>query len=122
MPTTNTPSSTAPSCGPTSTAPAHPKKDDDHAIGRSKGGLSTKIHALVDALGNPLSFLLTARQTHDLAGADALVPQMAADLLIADKAFDADERVIRPLASAGKAAVIPPRKNRRPSREFDRDL
>ena len=66
--------------------------------------------------------MLTARQTHDLAGADALVPQMAADLLIADKAFDADERVIRPLASAGKAAVIPPRKNRRPSREFDRDL
>ena len=98
------------------------KKDPDQAIGRSRGGLSTKIHALVDALGNPLSFLLTARQTHDLAGADALVPQMAADLLIADKAFDADERVIRPLASAGKAAVIPPRKNRRPSREFDRDL
>jgi transposase len=35
-----------------------PKKDDDQAIGRSKGGLSTKIHALVDALGNPLRFLL----------------------------------------------------------------
>ena len=34
--------------------PARQKKDDDHAIGRSKGGLSTKIHALVDALGNPL--------------------------------------------------------------------
>ena len=33
-----------------------PKKDDDQAIGRSKGGLSTKIHALVDALGNPLRF------------------------------------------------------------------
>src|SRR6516164_6363320 len=79
-----------------------PKKDDDHAIGRSKGGLSTKIHDLVDA--------------------DALLPQMAADLLIADKAFDADEWVIRPLASAGKAAVIPPRKNRRPGRDFDRDL
>ena len=47
---------------------------------------------------------------------------MTADLLIADKAFDADERVIRPLASAGKAAVIPPRKHRRPSRDFDRDL
>jgi len=113
---------TAPSCGRTSTAPAHPKKDDDYAIGRSKGGLSTKIHALVDALGNPLSFFLTPGQTHDLAGADALLPQMAADLLIADKAFDADERGIRVLASAGKAAVIPPRKHRRPGRNFDRDL
>ena len=38
-----------------------PKKDDDQAIGRSKGGLSPKIHALVDALGNPLRFLLTPR-------------------------------------------------------------
>ena len=32
---------------------------DQEAIGRSKGGLSTKIHAVVDALGNPLSFHLT---------------------------------------------------------------
>ena len=76
---------TVPSCAPTSTAPAHPKKDDDKAIGRSKGGLSTKIHALVDALGNPLRFLLTPGQAHDLTGADALLPQMAAEVLIADK-------------------------------------
>ena len=39
------------------------KKDgEDQAIGRSKGGLSTKIHAMVDALGNPLGFFLTAGQ------------------------------------------------------------
>src|SRR5215471_11963234 len=57
-PTTNTPCSTARSCGRTSTAPALPKKDEDQAIGQSRGGLSTKIHALVDALGNPLAFLL----------------------------------------------------------------
>ena len=53
--------------------------------------MSTKIHALVDALGNPLRFLLTAGQAHDLTGADALLPQMAAEVLIADKAYDADE-------------------------------
>jgi transposase len=94
---------------PISTAPGYPKKDDDQAIGRSKGGLSTKIHALVDALGNPLRFLLTAGQVHDLTGADALLPQMAAEVLIADKAYDADERVLEPLASAGKSTVIPPR-------------
>jgi transposase len=98
------------------------KKDQDQAIGRSRGGLSTKIHALVDALGNPLAFLLTAGQAHDLAGADALLPRMAAGRLIADKAFDADARVLEPLARAGKSAVIPPRPNRLTPREFDRHL
>ena len=98
------------------------KKDQDQAIGRSRGGLSTKIHALVDALGNPLAFLLTGGQAHDLAGADALLPHMAAGRLIADKAFDADARVLEPLAQAGKSAVIPPRPNRLTPREFDRHL
>ena len=98
------------------------KKDRDQAIGRSRGGLSTKIHALVDALGNPLAFLLTAGQAHDLAGADELLPHMAASRLIADKAFDADARVLEPLARAGKSAVIPPRPNRLTPREFDRHL
>jgi hypothetical protein len=48
--------------------------------------LSTKIHAMVDALGNPLAFFLTAGQAHDLEGADAL-SQMQADTLLADKAW-----------------------------------
>ena len=91
-------------------------------MGRSRGGLSTKIHALVDALGNPLRFVLTPGQVHDLAGADALLPHMVADLLIADRAFDADSRVLEPLAAAGKSAVIPPRPNRVAPREFDREL
>lgn len=66
--------------------------------------------------------LLTPGQAHDLTGADALLPQMAADLLIADKAYDADARVIEPLAKAGKSAVIPLRRNRTTARPFDRDL
>ena len=103
-------------------APVRSKKDQDQAIGRSRGGLSTKIHALVDALGNPLAFLLTAGQAHDRAGADALLPHMAADRLIAAKAFDADARVLQPLARAGKSAVIPPRPDRLTPREFDRHL
>ena len=47
---------------------------------------------------------------------------MQADTLIADKAFDADKRVIEPLSAAGKTVVIPPRSNRRSPRSFDRDL
>ena len=98
------------------------KKAEDQALGRSRGGLSTKIHALVDALGNPLRFLLTPGQAHDWAGADALLPHMTANLLIADRAFDADRRVLDPLAAVGKSAVIPPRPNRLIPREFDREL
>ena len=84
--------------------------------------MSTKIHALVDALGNPVGFFLTGGQTHDLVGADHLLPSMEAETLIADKAFDADERVLAPLAAAGKSAVIPQKANRRQHRDFDREL
>ena len=86
--------------------------------------MSTKIHALVDALGNPLRFLLTPGQAHDLTGADALLPQMAAEVLIADKAYDADDRVLKPLASAenlpssrrGKTELRPASSMRRSTR------
>jgi transposase len=76
----------------------------------------------VDALGNPTGFHLTGGQEHDLTGADALLPGLEADALIADKAFDADQRVLEPLAEAGKTAVIPPRKTRKTPRAFDKDL
>ena len=76
----------------------------------------------MDALGNPLKIVLTARQVHDLAGADALVPGLEAEALLADKAYDADKRVIEPLAAAGKTAVIPPKKNRKSPRTYDKEL
>ena len=84
--------------------------------------MSTKIHAMVDALGNPTAFFLTAGQAHDLEGADALLPHMQAETLLADKAFDADQRVIDPLRAAGKQFVIPPKSNRKVQRTFDREL
>lgn len=84
--------------------------------------MSTKIHTLVDALGNPVDFFLTPGQAHDLHGADALLPHMQADTLLADKAFDADERLIKPLLAAGKTVVIPPRSRRKTSRPFDREI
>ena len=84
--------------------------------------MSTKIHTLVDALGNPLGFFLTPGQAHDLQGADALLPDMQADTLLADKAFDADERVIEPLKAAGKTCVIPPKSNRKTPRPFDKEI
>jgi len=77
---------------------------------------------MVDALGNPIGFLLSPGQAHDLEGADALLPQMKADTLLADKAYDADERVIEPLLAAGKNPVIPPKSNRKIQRTFDKEM
>jgi transposase len=84
--------------------------------------LSTKIHATVDALGNPLGFYLTGGQACDLEGADVLLPQLESDTLLADKGYDADERVLIPWQQAGKTAVIPPKANRKVQREYDKEL
>ena len=73
-------------------------------------------------MGNPLEFHLTPGQAHDLQGADILLPHMQADALLADKAYDADERVLAPLAAAGKVAAIPPKANRKTPRAFDKAL
>ncbi len=51
-----------------------------------------------------------------------MLPDLEAGILIADQAFDADERVIQPLEQAGKMVVIPPRANRKNPRPYDRDL
>jgi transposase len=84
--------------------------------------LSTKIHATVDALGNPLGFYLTGGQACDLDGADVLLPQLDSDTLLTDKGYDADERVLIPWQQAGKTAVIPPKANRKVQREYDKEL
>jgi transposase len=84
--------------------------------------LSTKIHATCDALGNPTGFALTPGQAHDLKGADVLLPSVRADVVIADKAYDADARVLQPLAQAGKTAIIPPKANRTKQRSYDQEI
>ena len=84
--------------------------------------MTTKIHVVVDALGNPAEVCLTEGQAHDLVGAEKLLPKVKAKALIADKAYDADKRVIEPLKRAGKEAVIPPRRSRREARPYDSHL
>lgn len=92
------------------------------AVGRSRGGLGTKVHAVVAALGNPAGFHFAGGQTHDLERADHLIAALRADTLIADRACDADVRVIASLDKAGKQAVIPPRRNRKAPRSYDKHL
>src|SRR5216684_1869031 len=76
------------------------KKNGEQAIGRSRGGLTTKIHALVDALGNPVELLLTPGKASDLARAAPLMVDIDFKALLADRANDAD-RLIDPLPRRG---------------------
>ena len=86
------------------------------------GGLSTKIHATCDALGNPTGFLLTAGQAHDLQGADVLIANIEAEALLADKAYDADERMRDVLKAQAIEPVIPSKSNRNESIDYDKHL
>ena len=74
----------------------------------------------MDALGNPLGVHLSSGQASDLEGADVLLPQRHAPILMADKGYDADERVVELLTARGTQAVIPPRSNRHTLRTYDR--
>lgn len=94
---------------------------ENQALGRSRGGFSTKIHACVDALGNPLRFLLTGGQRHDITQADDLIAAFNFERVIADRSYDADEFLSR-IAENEAEAVIPPRKNRKEQREYDHHL
>ncbi len=95
---------------------------DKQAIGRSRGGLTTKIHTTVDALDNPTGFHLTPGQSHDLEGSDVLLNDTPGQTVIADKAYDAQARVIEPLLGKGKAVVTPSRAKSKQPREHDRHL
>lgn len=86
---------------------------DSEEFGRSRGGLTTKIHAVVDANGLPLHIAITGGQQHDSLAARALLEGLPSDnIVLADKAYDATE--IRTfVSSCGGWANIPPRRNRR---------
>jgi transposase len=76
----------------------------------------------VDALGNPTGWFLSAGQASELEGADAVLPEVEAMTVIADKGYDAEARVLAPLRAAGKTAVIRPRAHRTEQRPYDRAL
>jgi len=80
--------------------------------------LSTKIHVLVDALGNPFNLMLTPGQAHDLTAAEPLLETADPRALIGDKAYDSDP-LIDVLDSRAITPVIPPRENRKKRRDCD---
>ena len=83
--------------------------------------MSSKIHVAVDGLGNPLRFILTAGQRHDITQAKALIAGLPADYLIADKAYDSDD--FRTTATEqDRIAVIPPNRSRAQAIAYDKEL
>ena len=81
-------------------------------MGRSRGGLTTKIHALVDANGNPIALKLTEGQAHDGRSAiDILDGLGAGQILLADRAYDSDA-LRESLAERGAWANVKPMPNR----------
>ena len=111
-------SSTRRSFAPISLLPALPKNGGDQAIGRSRGGLTTKIHASVDALGNPWRLILTGGQEADVTQGAALVSAIPTGAVIADKGYDSDA-LIETIEASGAQAIIPPRSHRTIQRKTD---
>lgn len=93
--------------------------NDDEALGRSRGGLSTKIHAATDGEGRPVHVLVTGGQRHDVTAAPDLVKGHAGAIVVADKAYDADDLIRLIEEELHGVAVIPSRSNRREPREID---
>jgi transposase len=91
-------------------------------MGRSRGGLTTKVHALTDAHGLPIKLVLTPGQTHDVNGAALLLTDLAeGDVVLGDRAYDADwirERI----EAQGAAPNIPDKANRRQRHCFSKVL
>jgi transposase len=94
---------------------------EDEAIGRSRGGLSTKISIAVDALGNPVRFIFTAGQVADICQAECLIDGFSFENLLADKGYDSD-RFRASIADAGAEAVIPSNRSRSRAIPYDKDL
>ena len=83
------------------------------AIGRSRGGRTTKIHALTDTFCRPIALLLTGGHVADCTAADELLEQMTeATILHGDKGYDSNA-VRAKIEARGAAPNIPPRTNRR---------
>src|SRR5471032_1259309 len=118
MPTSRRSISTAPLCVPISMRPV-PRKKGEQALGRSRGGLSTKIHACVEGLGQLARFILTAGQVHDVTQAQALLETVVPAAVLADKAYDANA-LLACIANKQAKAVIPPKATRKVQRQFDR--
>ena len=96
------------------------KGEQKQAVGRSRGGRNTKIHAIADAKGRLLSILLTGGQAHDCPPAPRLIRRTKpARKLLGDKAYDSAP-LRQWLKDRDTRAVVPNKSNRKQPFSFDR--
>ena len=86
-----------------------------------KRGLNTKLHLAVDSHGMPLRAIITQGTTADCKQATALIDGFNAQHLLADRGYDTN-KILHQAASQGISPVIPPKKNRKEQREYDKGL
>ena len=88
------------------------KKAEKQAVGRTKGGLNTKIHAIVDGLGNPVAFLPSPGNDNDSTHAIELMGRtdIAGSNLLGDKAYST-KKILAYIEEQGATVVIPPKSN-----------
>jgi transposase len=101
--------------------PLEPQKNGgqaEQALGRSRGGFSTKIHVTVDGLGNPLRLHLTAGQRHDIIKASDMIADLDFDYVLADRSYGAKD-FLDEIVASGAEPVIPPKKNAKEPHEYD---
>jgi transposase len=93
------------------------------ALGRSRGGFTSKVHCLGDARGRPIAFHLTPGEAADCKAYDTLIdlPERAPDALLADKAYDTDA-IRADLKARGIKPVIPPKSNRTATIRYSKRL
>jgi transposase len=91
------------------------------ALGRSRGGFSTKLHIAVDGLGNPVELALSPGQQADITCAPALLGDHRPGAVIADKGYDS-AALVGAIEARGAEAVIPAQKDRKAQRAIDRHL
>lgn len=92
-----------------------------NAIGRSRGGFSTKLHAVVTLDAKPIEIRATPGQQHEATIAEDLLDFARGHACLADGAYDAD-RIIAAARDRGLKPVIPPGEGRRCHRRYDRRL
>jgi transposase len=92
---------------------------DKQALGRSRGGFTTKIHALVSENGDLLRYEITGGQVHDITEAANLIRGIEGSVIVGDKAYDSNAFIAQ-IESQGMKAVIPSRARRNSPRPLDK--
>ena len=95
----------------------------EQGIGKSKGGFTSKIHAATDKNGKAMCIFITGGNIYDSTQAEKLLHDTIHEgvYVLGDKAFDS-EQILKYIEKNRAITVVPPRKNRKEQREYDKSI